>query len=70
MCLVYLLKKKDLFHIVRTRLGAPIRPVQLTDDMLCDLLKLAMGDYSQHLQNFITQSNWMNLYGKKQNRKA
>ena len=58
---------KDLFHIVRTRLGAPIRPVQLTDDMLCDLLKLAMGDYSQHLQNFITQSNWMNLYGKKQN---
>ena len=58
---------KDLFHLVRTRLGAPIRPIQLTDDMLCDLLKLAMGDYTQHLQNFITQSNWMNLYGKNQN---
>lgn len=55
---------KELFQIVRTRLGAPIRPIQLTDDMLCNLLKLAIGDYSQHLQNFIIQSNWMAIYGK------
>jgi hypothetical protein len=54
---------KSLFKIVRTQLGAPIRPVQLTDDQLCDLMKVAVGDYAQIVQNFIMKSNWMQLYG-------
>lgn len=58
-------EKEELFHIVRSKLGAPIRKVELTDDLLCDLLKLAVGDYAQITQNFIIESNWATLFGKK-----
>lgn len=57
-------EKKDLFKLVRTKLGAPIRIVQLTDDQLCDLLETAVGDYAEKVQNWIIESQWMNLYGK------
>jgi len=55
---------KDLFKIVRTKLGAPIRVVQLEDDQLCDLLSVAVGDYAEKVQNWVIESQWLNLYGK------
>lgn len=58
-------EKEKLFKQVRTALGAPIRKVELTDDQLCDLLELAIGDYAQVVQNFIIESNWASLFGKK-----
>lgn len=57
-------EKQKLFKQIRTRLGAPIRKVELTDDMLCDLLEQAVGDYAEQVQNFIIENNWANLYGK------
>ena len=58
-------EKEKLFKQVKTALGAPIRKVELTDDQLCDLLELAIGDYAQVVQNFIIESNWASLFGKK-----
>ena len=58
-------EKEKLFKQVRTALGAPIRKVELTDEQLCDLLELAIGDYAQVVQNFIIESNWATLFGKK-----
>ena len=58
-------EKEKLFKQVKTSLGAPIRKVELTDDQLCDLLELAIGDYAQVVQNFIIESNWASLFGKK-----
>ena len=58
-------EKEKLFKQVRTALGAPIRKVELTDEQLCDLLELAIGDYAQVVQNFIIESNWASLFGKK-----
>lgn len=55
---------QDLFKRVRTKLGAPIRQIQLTDDMLCDLLEMCVGDYAEKVQNWIIEQNWLNLYGK------
>lgn len=55
---------QKLFKIVRTKLGAPIRKVELTDEMLCDLLSVAVGDYAEKVQNFMIENNWPNLYGK------
>ena len=55
---------KDLFRIVRTKLGAPIRPIQLEDDQLCDLLEVCVGDYAERVQNWVVQSQWATLYGK------
>ena len=57
-------EKQKLFKQVRTRFGAPIRKVELTDDMLCDLLEQAVGDYAEQVQNFIIENNWAQLYGK------
>lgn len=57
-------EKQKLFKQIRTRLGAPIRKIELTDDMLCDLLEQAVGDYAEQVQNFIIENNWANLYGK------
>lgn len=55
---------KDLFKSVRVALGAPIRKVQLTDEQLCVLLKNVVGDYASYVQNWVIESNWLNLNGK------
>ena len=57
-------EKEKLFRQVRRKLGADVRKVELTDDMLCDLLDIAVGDYAQVVQNFIIESNWAALFGK------
>ena len=56
--------KKKLFRIVRNKLGAPVRKIQLTDEQLCDLLEIAVGNYAERVQNFIIENNWASLYGK------
>lgn len=56
--------KQELFDLVRRKLGAPIRKVELTDDQLCDLLKIAQENYASEMQGFIIESNWMSYYGK------
>lgn len=58
---------KTLFKQVRTQMGAPIRPIQLTDEMLCDLLETVVGDYAAKVQNWIIEYNWLNFNGQKVN---
>ena len=58
-------EKEKLFRIVRRKIGGSARKVELTDDDLCDLLELAVGDYAEYVQNFIIESNWASLFGKK-----
>ena len=55
---------KELFNQAKHRLGAPIRPVQLTDEQMCDLLKIAIGDYAEKVENWVIKTQWMNLQGK------
>lgn len=54
---------RDLFRIVRTKIGAPIRIVQLEDEQLCDLLEVAVGDYAEKVQNWVIESQWLNMMG-------
>ncbi len=54
---------KDLFRKVRTACGAPIRPVQLEDEQLCDLLEMCVGDYAAYVQNWVIESQWLNMMG-------
>lgn len=55
---------KSLFSLVRRSLGSPVRSVELTDEQLCDLLQIALEDYSSAVQNEIISNNWMGFYGK------
>ena len=58
-------EKEKLFRIVRRKLGGSTRKIELTDNDLCDLLELAVGDYAEYVQSFIIESNWASLFGKK-----
>jgi len=53
-----------LFKLVRSAMGAPVRSVELTDEQLCDLLEIAMQDYSSAEQNEIIANQWLGFYGK------
>lgn len=55
---------KALFRTVRTMLGAPIRIVQLEDEQLCDLLDVAVGDYAEKVQNWVLETQWLNIQNK------
>ena len=57
---------RSLFRTVRTMLGAPIRIVQLEDEQLCDLLDVAIGDYSEKVQNWVIETQWLNMQTKGQ----
>lgn len=56
---------QKLFKQVRTALGGSVRVTELKDDDLCELLEIAIGDYAEHVQNFIIENNWATLFGKK-----
>ena len=58
---------KELFHQVLVKLGHPIRPIQLDENQLCALLEIVIGDYAEKVQNWIIQSNWLNMSGKEIN---
>lgn len=55
---------KSLFRTVRTMLGAPTRLVQLEDEQLCDLLDVAIGDYAEKVQNWVIETQWLNIQNK------
>ena len=55
---------QQLFDLVRVKLGAPIRTVELTDDQLCILLDSVVGDYAEKVQNWIIEYNWLNIMGQ------
>lgn len=58
---------EELFNKVRTLLGAGVRGCELEDAQLCELLEVAIEDYSEKVQNEIIANNWMGFYGKNVN---
>lgn len=54
----------QLFNTVRNILGAGVRAVELTDEILCSLLDVAIKDYSSAVSLEIIDNNWMSFYGK------
>lgn len=55
--------KERIFSQFRTAMGAPIRKVELTDDMLDKALEIAIEDYSELVQNFLIEHQWQSLLG-------
>jgi len=56
--------RERLYRQVRTELGAPIRQVEITDDMLCTLLEVCVEDYSEVVQNWLVHNQWPALFGQ------
>lgn len=57
-------EQERLFRHVRHSLGAPIRQIELTDDMLCTLLEIAIEDYAQYVQEWLIEHQWASLLGQ------
>lgn len=56
-------EKQQLFKLVRTLLGRTSSQ-ELNNDQLCDLLTVAIQDYTQRIQLWLLTSNWTSLYGR------
>ena len=56
-------EKRKLFNEVRVQLAAPLRKVELTDEMLCTLTEIAIEDYSSYINEWLIESQWSSLYG-------
>lgn len=54
----------SLFRKIYTALGAPLMEVELTEEMLCNLLEMSIEDYAEKVQNWIIENQWATVYGK------
>ena len=57
------IEKQKIFTLVKHRLGAPIRKIQLEDEQMESLLEIATQDYVEHIQNYIIEHQWPALLG-------
>ena len=56
-------QRTKLFTRVKHLLGAPIRSVEIEDEMMDSLLELSIQDYAQYVNDWLIESQWTSLYG-------
>lgn len=55
-------ERSQFYQKVRHLLGAPLRAVELEDEMMDTLLEYSIDDYSQYVQDWLIESQWTSLY--------
>jgi len=55
-------ERSQFYQKVRHLLGAPLRSVELEDEMMDTLLEYSIDDYSQYVQDWLIESQWTSLY--------
>jgi hypothetical protein len=55
--------RTKLYTRIRHLLGAPIRGVEIEDEMMDSLLEFAIQDYAQYVNDWLIESQWTSLYG-------
>jgi hypothetical protein len=63
MALISKADKDKLYLKVKHELGYPIRPIQVTDEMLDSFFELSLEDYSSYLNEWLIQQQWVSLQG-------
>lgn len=56
-------EKEKLYTQVLHLLGMPVRGVELTEEQLDTFLELAIGEYEQHVSDWLIESQWSALAG-------
>lgn len=56
-------ERTKLYTRIRHLLGAPIRGVEIEDEMMDSLLELSIEDYSQYVLDWLIESQWTSIYG-------
>ena len=57
-------KRQKLFTQIKHLLGAPLRGIELEDEMLDTALELSILDYGQYVQDWLIENQWSSLYGQ------
>jgi hypothetical protein len=63
MALITTVDRNKLFLRVKHELGYPLRPFELTDEMMISYLEMVVEDYSASVNNWLIQQQWVGLNG-------
>jgi len=59
--LISSVQREKLFRQCKHMLGAPIRGVELLDEMMDTALEIAIADYGMYVQDWLIENQWQNL---------
>jgi hypothetical protein len=54
-------ERSKIYTRVKHLLGAPIRSVEIEDEMMDSLMELSIQDYEEYVQQWLIDSQWVNL---------
>ena len=63
MALISTVERNKLYLKVKHSLGYPVRPIQITDEMMDSYLEFAVEDYSSYVNEWLIQQQWVGLQG-------
>jgi len=56
-------ERSRVYTRIKHLLGAPLRGVEITDEMMDSLLELSIQDYAQYVNDWLIEAQWTSLYG-------
>jgi len=54
-------ERSKIYTRIKHLLGAPLRSVEVEDEMMDSLMELAIGDYEEYVLQWLIDSQWVNL---------
>jgi hypothetical protein len=63
-------ERSKIYTRVKHQLGAPLRSVELEDEMMDSLMELSLGDYEEYILQWLIDSQWVNLVNLNMNEKS
>lgn len=57
-------EKEKIFTLFKHHMGAPIRSIEMLDEMLDSALTMAIMDYGQYVQEWLIENQWQSLFGQ------
>jgi hypothetical protein len=63
-------ERSRIYTRIKHQLGAPLRSVELEDEMLDSLMELAIGDYEEYILQWLIDSQWVSLVNLNMNERS
>jgi hypothetical protein len=63
-------ERSRIYTRIKHQLGAPLRSVELEDEMMDSHMELSLGDYEEYILQWLIDSQWVNLVNLNMNEKS
>lgn len=63
-------ERSKIYTRIKHQLGAPLRSVELEEEMMDSLMELSIGDYEEYVLQWLIDSQWVNLVNLNMNEKS